>query len=475
MSMYKLTFKSSVRKYIDNFMFKFLKCFFSIILIGLFTTIDALPSRAELKIDITRGTVKPIPVAITDLLGKSDKELNFGRNIAMVIKADLVRSGLFSAINEKAFIDVEKSIDTNPAFGNWRLLKAQALSQGKVEIDGNNELKVQFRLWDVFAEQQMVGQVYSTVPENWRRISHIIADTIYKRVTGEKGYFDTSIVYIAEKKRSDKVINSPLDLEGTSRKKYLAIMDQDGENHRLLTDGSEMALTPRFSPNQQEITYMSYQRGVPTVYIYNIETRREELLGDFPGMTFAPRFSPDGNGVIMSMAKDGNSEIYSMDLRTREVKRLTKHSAIDTSPHYSPDGRRIVFNSDRGGSQQIYVMDANGGKAKRISFGKGSYATPVWSPRGDLIAFTKMTGGIFFIGVMDVDGKGERLLAEGDLVESPTWSPNGRVIMFFRETHVSKKGGVRSRLYTIDLTGDNERELITPMDASDPAWSPLIP
>jgi TolB protein len=434
-----------------------------IVLIQFFHMFNAGFCLAELQVDITRGVVKPIPVAVTNFLGRSEKELNLGRNIAMVIKADLVRSGLFSAIDEKAFIDIERSIDTKPIFGNWRLLKTQALSQGKVEIEGSNRLKVQFRLWDVFAEQQMVGQVYSTVAENWRRIAHIIADSIYKRVTGENGYFDTRVVYIAESGPSDKRI------------KRLAIMDQDGENHHFLTDGASLVLTPRFSPSRQEITYMSYHGNVPRVYIFNIDSGRQELLGDFPGMTFAPRFSPDGNGVVMSMAKDGNSEIYSMDLRTRKVRRLTKHSSIDTSPHYSPDGRRIVFNSDRGGSQQIYVMDSDGGRVKRISFGRGRYATPVWSPRGDLVAFTKMTGGKFYIGVMDVDGKGERLLAEGFLVESPTWSPNGRVIMFFRETPVSKKGGIVSKLYSIDLTGFNERELVTPMDASDPAWSPLIP
>ena len=455
--------KSVISNIIRGFLSVLAKSVGFIVSINLLFLVNAEPCNAELQVDITRGVVKPIPVAVTNFLGSSQKELNLGRNIALVVKADLVRSGLFSAVDEKAYIDVEKSIDTKPIFGNWRLLKTQALSQGKVEVIGNNRLKVQFRLWDVFAEQQMVGQVYSTIAENWRRIAHIIADAIYKRVTGENGYFDTRVVYIAESGPSNR------------RTKRLAIMDQDGENHHFLTDGSSLVLTPRFSPSRQEITYMSYHGDVPRVYIFNIDSGRQELLGDFPGMTFAPRFSPDGNGVVMSMAKDGNSEIYSMDLRNRKVRRLTKHSAIDTSPHYSPDGRRIVFNSDRGGSQQIYVMDADGGRVKRISFGRGRYATPVWSPRGDLIAFTKMTGGKFYIGVMDVDGKGERLLVEGFLVESPTWSPNGRVIMFFRETPVSKKGGIVSKLYSIDLTGFNERELVTPMDASDPAWSPLIP
>jgi TolB protein len=470
---------------LKNYVFRFIKYYGPTIFAGLFICFSALPSQAELRVELTRGVVKPIPVAVNNLLGSSEEELNYGRIIARVIKADLVRSGLFTAIDEKAFIDVEKSFAIYPTFVNWRLLKAQALFQGKVELDANNQLKVQFRLWDVFAEKLMEGLVYSTGRGNWRRISHKIADSIYKRLTGENGYFDTRIVYIAEKKRSDKIINTPLalDLEkkGTSREKYLAIMDQDGEDHEFLTPGPGssgpkfIALTPRFSPTRQEITYMSYLGNVPRVYLYNLDTGVSEVLGDFPGMTFAPRFSPDGNGVIMSMAKNGKTDVYSMDLRTRKVKQLTKTPYIDTSPHYSPDGRQVVFNSDRGGSQQIYVMSANGGKAKRISFGKGSYATPVWSPRGDLIAFTKITRGKFSIGVMDVDGRGERLLTGGFLVESPTWSPNGRVIMFFRETPVSKKGGVVSKLYSIDLTGYNEREIVTPMDASDPAWSPLIP
>ena len=436
----------------------------NLILVTIFFAIT-LSSEAfgELRVDITRGVVKPIPVAVTNLMGNTPKEQNLGINIANVIKADLVRSGLFEAIDNKAFIDIEASLNIVPKFGNWRILKAQALSQGKVVLGSDNQLKVQFRLWDVFSEQQMVGKVYSTVSGNWRRIAHIIADSIYKRVTGEDGYFDTRIVYIAETGRSDK------------RVKRLAIMDQDGENHHFLTDGKSLVLTPRFSPSRQEITYMSYHGNVPRVYIFNIDSGRQELLGDFPGMTFAPRFSPDGKSVIMSMAKDGNSEIYTLNLRTRAIKRLTNHSSIDTSPHYAPDGSQVVFNSDRSGSQQIYVMSAEGGRAKRISFGRGNYATPVWSPRGDLIAFTKMTRGKFYIGVMNTDGKGERLLAEGFMVESPTWAPNGRVLMFFRETPITKKGGINSKLFSIDLTGFNEREVMTPIDASDPAWSPLIP
>ena len=424
----------------------------------------ALSASAELRIDITRGTVEPLPIAVTRFLGTNEDEARLGRDIAKVVENDLQRSALFRPIDMRAFEQDQQAMDTLPRFADWRVINAQALVQGRARMVEDGRLRVEFRLWDVFAEQQMEGQAFSTAPTNWRRVAHIIADAIYKRVTGEKGYFDTRVVYIAETGPQDRRI------------KRLAIMDQDGENHSFLTAGDDLVLTPRFSPTLQEITYLSYFRDLPQVYIFNIDTGRQELLGNFPGMTFAPRFSPDGTSVIMSMAKDGNSEIYSMDLRTRKVKRLTKHSAIDTSPCYSDDGRRIAFNSDRGGSQQLYVMDADGRNVRRISYGKGRYATPVWSPRGDLIAFTKMLNKRFYIGVMRPDGEGERQLAEGFLVEGPTWAPNGRVLMYFRQTPTdSAGGGGSSRLYSVDLTGSNEREIVTPLDASDPAWSPLIP
>jgi TolB protein len=420
-------------------------------------------ARAELRIDITQGTVEPLPIAITQFVGNTASAGGFGRDIARVISADLERSGLFRPIDPKAFIQSEAAMQTLPRFGDWRVINAQALVQGRVQISDDGQLRIEFRLWDVFAEQQMVGLAYVTVQDNWRQVAHIIADAVYKRITGEDGYFNTRIVYISESGPQNR------------RVKRLAIMDQDGENHKFLTQGDTLVLTPRFSPTLQEITYLSYYRNLPRVYIFNIDTGRQEVLGDFPGMTFAPRFSPDGQRVIMSMARDGNSEIYTMDLRTRVVKQLTFHSAIDTSPSYSPDSRQVVFNSDRGGTQQLYTMDANGQNVRRISYGQGRYATPVWSPRGDMIAFTKINSGRFYIGVMRVDGSGERLLAEDFLVESPTWAPNGRVLMFFRQGPSTADGrGGRSRLYTIDLTGHNEREIVTPIDASDPAWSPLI-
>ncbi len=436
--------------------------FVPVILVILCTTWPAA-GQSELQVDVTKGKVEPMPIAVTRLLGGSDEEIRLGIDTAEVIKANLKRSGLFEPIDERAHIQEPEAMRVMPRFGDWRQINAQALVNGSVEMGADGRVKVIFRLWDVIAEQQMVGFIYRTVPTNWRRIAHKISDDVYKRVTGEQGYFDTRIVYVAESGRLDQ------------RVKRLAIMDQDGENHRYLSDGRNLVLTPRFSPTAQEITYLSFADDQPRVFILHIDSGRQEVLGNFPNMTFAPRFSPDGNAVVMSLAADGNSDVYILDLRTRDLLRLTNHPAIDTSPSMSPNGRRITFNSDRGGSQQLYVMDVDGGGVERISFDRGRYATPVWSPRGDLIAFTKILKGTFYIGVMRPDGSGERLLTKGFLVEGPTWAPNGRVLMFFRQSPDDGSGNRSTRLFSIDLTGYNEFEVPTPLDASDPAWSPLIP
>ncbi len=430
-----------------------------------------MPAEARIVVDVNRGHADPLPIAITDLVGSESDIISggsvkdYGQRIALVVKANLTRSGLFHSVDSEAFIrsgTVEENL-RNPNFNNWKAIGAHALMNGAISLQEDGRLKVEFRLWDVLGANQMTGLRYFTSPKNWRRIAHLISDAIYKRMTGESGYFDTRVVYISESGIA------------TKRVKRLAIMDQDGHNHTFLTNGKNLVLTPRFSPTAQEITYLSYHNDDPRVYLYNIDSGKQEILGDFPGMTFAPRFSPDGNKVIMSQAYKGNSDIYVMELRTRKIKRLTRHTAIDTSPSYSPDSRYVTFNSDRGGSQQIYVMESNGKNIKRISFGKGRYSTPVWSPRGDLIAFTRQYQGKFYIGVMRPDGSGERLLSESFLDEGPTWSPNGRVIMFFRQQPYDNKGrGGETQLWTVDLTGYNERQVITPLDASDPAWSPLI-
>jgi TolB protein len=412
------------------------------------------PAYAVVELNINKGNVAPLPIAVTDFLSNGD----IGAKVSQVVAADLKRSGLFAPIDNKAFIEKITNPDAAPRFPDWQSINAQALVTGRVTQEADGRLRAEFRLWDSFAGQQMTGQQFYTQPENWRRVAHIIADAIYEKITGEKGYFDTRVVFVSE--------SGPK----TARKTQLGIMDQDGFNVRMLTDGSDLVLTPRFSPNRQEVTYMSFANQQPRVYLLQLETGQREVVGNFPGMTFSPRFSPDGQKVIMSLQQEGNSNIYTMDLRSRTTTRLTSTAAIDTSPSYSPDGTQIVFESDRGGKQQVYVMNADGSNQHRISFGDGSYSTPVWSPRGDLIAFTKQSGGQFSIGVMKTDGSGERLLTSGFHNEGPTWAPNGRVLMFFREP----AGASGPQLYSIDLTGYNEQAVKTPGFASDPAWSPLL-
>src|SRR5690348_12441094 len=435
----------------------------SILAAALIALLGAAPARAELHVTVDQGNAKPLPIAIPDFSAASPSDVAAGQNIVKVVRADLERSGLFQPLDPKSFIDKLANINTPPQFGSWRAINAQALVAGQVQAQPDGRLRVDFRLWDVFGETQMIGQQYFTTPENWRRIAHIISDAIYERITGEKGYFDTRIVFVSE--------SGP----ALARKKRLAVMDEDGANPVFLTQGDYLVLTPRFNPTAQMIAYMSYIQSRPRVYLFDLETGRQEMLGNFPNMTFSPRFSPDGKSVVMALENNGNSDIYLMDLATRAVKRLTTDPGIDTAPSFSPDGKQIAFESSRGGSQQIYVMNADGTNVHRISFGAGKNGTPVWSPRGDLIAFTKITPNYFGICVMRPDGSGERQLTHGWQDEGPTWAPNGLVLMFTRTLETSRNGtGGGSQIWSIDITGKNERRVLSPGDASDPAWSPLI-
>ena len=433
------------------------------IIILLFSLIFNPAYSEDLRIKINSGQVEPLPIAIANFTGHSGEPSKVGMQISNVISNNLVGSGQFKALESAAFIAPPTSPSVRPNFTDWSPLGIKALITGSVKSINNEQIEVEFRLWDVIAETDLVGLRLTVTSKAWRRVAHIISDEIFERLSGDSGYFDTRIVYVSETGPQNKRI------------KRLAIMDQDGENHQFLTDGNFLVLTPRFSPTSQEITFLAYFKNEPRVYIFNLETGQQELLGSFPGMTFAPRFSPSGEKIIMSLAEKGVTDIYTMDLNNQEVSRLTNSPSIDTSPSFSPDGKQIIFNSDRGGSQQLYVMDSNGRNVKRISYGKGRYATPVWAPKGDLIAFTKMLKNKFYIGVISPDGSGERLLAEGYLVEGPTWAPNGRVLMYFKQKAPIDDGKSSSvNLYKIDITGFKETRLVTPSDGSDPAWSPLL-
>jgi len=418
-----------------------------------------------LVVDVEGGTSSPTPIAIPVMpaqqivdtpAGSTDA---LGQQLSTIIANDLRNSGLFTPLPPAQLRTVTVPEVTAPAFPYWSGTGAQALVQGYVRANGDGTLTVGCYLYDVAAQTELTRQGFVVPPADWRRAAHKCADSVYSRLTGEGPYFDSRVVYVSETGPKAKRI------------KRLAIMDQDGANHRFLTNGQSIVLTPRFAPNQQSIVYMSYVGRVPAIYVYDIGSGRQRLVVQNVATTFAPRFSPDGRYILFSMATGGNTDIYRVSSQGGTPQRLTNAPGIDTGGSYSPDGSRIVFESDRSGGQQLYVMNADGSNQQRISFGGGRYATPVWSPRGDLIAFTKISGA-FRIGVLGPSGGGERLLTNSWQDEGPSWSPNGRVITFFR----SGRGGAgKADLFMVDLTGNVERKIPTPLDGSDPAWGPLRP
>lgn len=419
---------------------------------GAAVSVTPLMAHAQQKgaseITVDQAHSAPIPILIPDFVNP------VGRQITEVLGADLNNTGMFKVISSPLSF-------TAPVFGRAQSMGAHALITGRISSSGDT-IRVEMRLWDVLSHQQLHGMAYTTSAANWRRIAHMVGDVIYERLLGEKGYFDTRIAFIS---RSGQ--------RGSQRTR-LALMDQDGANCRMLTAGKWLTLTPRFSPARDQLAFMSYANDRPRVYLFDLRTGQSQMLGDFSGISFAPRFSPDGRHVVLSVTRGEGSDIYTVDLSSGVRTQVTASGAIDTSPCYSPDGTRIVFNSDRGGSPQLYIMSANGSGVKRISYGMGNYGSPVWSPRGDMIAFTRIANGMFSLGVMSPDGTGERIMTEGFTVESPSFSPNGRVLTYCRQSRANADGsGFDSRIGVIDITGFNDRVLPTPEQASDPAWSPL--
>jgi TolB protein len=418
---------------------------------GAALAVASSPAMALVEIVVTGGNFTPLPIAIPDF---ASSDPAFGKEIADIVRNNLRRSGLFAPIDPSSMPSQVGDVTNEPDFAAWRGAGADALVMGSVERGG--QVDAQVRVWDTAAAQQVVGKAHTTDPQSYRRIAHIVSDSIYESLAGDTGYFDTRILYVAE--------SGPK----ANRTKRLAIMDQDGANIQYLSDGASLTLAPRFSPNGGDVTFTSYEDGNPQVYVASLGGAERKLIDGAP-MSFAPRYSPDGSTIAFSVSNGQATNIYAVGAGGGQPSQLTETAAIDTSPSYSPDGSRIVFESDRGGSPQIYMMGAGGGGAQRISYGEGTYSTPVWSPKGDLIAFTRVSGGQFHIGTMKPDGSGERLLASSFHAEGPTWSPNGRVIMYFSDPG----GDDGPKLYSVDIWGRNQQQIPTESFASDPSWSPL--
>ncbi len=425
----------------------------------------AMPAAAQLSVDVTNTIESNLKVAIPAMPTQQNVETPagstelLGQKIAEVIANDLRGSGLFSPMGPNGLPVPTMTEVTSPVFTRWSAMNAEALVQGFVRSAGGDaQITVGCYLYDVAAGSELTRQGFVVAPRDWRRAAHRCADLVYSRLTGESPFFDSRIAYIAETGPKDK------------RVKRLAIMDSDGANHRFITNGQSLALTPRWSPDYKSIAYVSYVGRNVRIYIYDVDQGRQRVVLETGAAIFAPRWSPDGRTILFSMATGGNTDIYKIAASGGRPTRLTNTPGINVGGSFSPDGSQIVFESDRSGGQQLYVMNADGSGQRRISFGGGRYATPEWSPRGDLIAFTKIAGN-FRVGVMNISGGGERLLTNGWQDEAPSWSPNGRVLQFFRSS-AGRAGG--SQIWQVDLTGVNERRIVTPVDGSDPAWGPLL-
>lgn len=424
------------------------------------TLLFCAPVNALLKVKVNRGVFSPIPIAVTNFNATDDR---LSGNIRQVVASDLGGSGLFKLIDPQAYIQNPETLKAKISFADWRMIKTDVLVYGDVKEVGGN-IVVSFKVVDVFGEKQLLALEMQSAKADWRKLAHTLANNIYERLTGERGYFTTKVAYISETGRADM------------RVKRLAIMDYDGNNHQFLTSGRTFVMTPRLSPDGKKIAYFTIVNHHGSVYIYDLDRQTTDLLGRFKGMSYAPRFSPDGRKILFSIAEGLTSHIFEMDLATRSQKKLTKVPALNTSPYYSPDGSTIVFVSDRSGTPQIYSMNSagemGGAAAKRLTYGEGRYYTPVFSPNGKYLAFTKTYMGQFYVGVLDPDGTSERTLARGFFVEAPTWSPNSQMVMYTRRTQINLKTKTeRARVYSIHVSGLNEKEVNTPQDATDPEWS----
>jgi TolB protein len=429
--------------------------------LALGATAPVLAQGGPLRLTITDGVIEPLPFAVPLFQAETAGAEQVASDISRLVAQDLNGTGLFREIPQTAYISQMGAFGAPVAYPDWRAINAQALVGGAVSVNGD-QLVVKFRLYDVFTGAELgEGLQFAGTVGGWRRMAHKVADAAYSRITGEGGYFDSRVVYVAEQGPKD------------NRQKRLAIMDFDGANTQFLTDSSTIVLAPRFSPSGDRVLYTSYESGFPRINLLDVGSVSKRQVQTAEGeMAFSPRFSKDGSRVVYSIANGGNTDLYISDLNSGASTRLTSAPSIETAPSFSPDGSRIVFESDRSGGSQIYIMSAGGGEPQRVSFGAGRYGTPVWSPRGDLIAFTNQEGGQFHIGVMRTDGSEERILTTSFLDEGPTWSPNGRVLMFSRET---QGAGGTSALYSVDISGRNLKPVPVQGGASDAAWGPLQP
>lgn len=430
----------------------------------LFCVLAILPVHAELKVDIIAGASDPISIAIQKFERGDNVSANDAAMIRSVVENDLKTTGIFRIVNHDAFPEYVK-MGSMPNFKSWMAIKTQVLVQAKLTVEESGRYKLEFYVWDVNGAEQIEAQSLVASKKSARRLAHIMADAIYERLTGEIGYFDTQIIFIAE--------TGPV----SARVKRMAIMDQDGYGMRYLSDENTFVMSPHFSPNMQTVVFLSYRNDDPMVWALDLDTGEQRRLGQFGGMSFAPRFSPDGTKVALSLVKDGITHIYEYDIESKALRQLTFGNSLNTSPSYSPDGKKMAFNSDRSGRQQIHVLDLATGEESRLTYGAGRYATPAWSPDGQFIAFTKIADDTFYIGIMDPRGRNEKILAGGWYMEAPSWAPGSRRLVYYETEKALDNIERISHIRSVDITGHNIYDIELPdgINGTEPTWSPRLP
>src|SRR5689334_15425153 len=409
------------------------------------------------------GTAAATVVAVPPLATPDDKPTSAGSTLRIAWDASkLIAQDLQTTSEIMPLPPVQKDFYsfpevTAPSFQKWRSVGAKILVTGFVQARADKRVTFGCYVYDVDKGREVSRKGFVIDPEDWQRAAHKCSGQAYTAVTGAPGIFDTRITYVAE---------SGI---GQAKVERIAIMDSDGSNHRYLTAGDTMVLTPRLSPKAARVAYVSYVGGWPQVRLVDVASGTQRPLMTSDAISFAPRFSPDGSRIVFSMMTGANADIYIASAEGGLPQRLTTAPAIDTDASFSPDGTKIVFESDRSGSQQLYVMNADGSGQRRISFGGGWYAAPEWSPDGAWIAFTRRAQGGRSIGIVKPDGQGERMLTNGPADEGASWAASSRELIF-------QRGGVngRSGLARIALDGSQPRAMTIPQDGSDPAWSRVI-
>ncbi|MEN8168764.1 MAG: Tol-Pal system beta propeller repeat protein TolB [Pseudomonadota bacterium] len=415
-------------------------------------------AQARLVIEITQGTEGALPIAVVPFgwLGGADSRTD----VADIVAADLARSGRFAPL-DKGQMPQQPHSGKEINFAAWRAAGVEHIVVGRVQSRQGDERMVEFQLFDVVRGVQMTGYSIPASSPRMRRVAHQISDIVYKKLTGQRGAFNTHVAYVT------------VERSGKESLYRLSIADADGHDEQVILTSKQSLMSPTWSPDGERLAYVSFEKGRSLIYMQEIDSGKRELLAEFKGLNSAPSFSPDGRRLALTLSRDGNPEIYLLDLRSRALTRLTHSRGIDTEASFAPDGKAVLFTSDRGGKPQIYRLKLeNGrpvGRPQRITY-EGVYnARAAFSPDGKRLVFVHGDGKRFRIAVQDLESGTLRVLSDTRFDESPSFAPNGSMIIYATERN---RRGV---LEAVSVDGNAHQRLgLSRGDVREPAWSPYI-